>query len=397
VKNALVLSSSRLTTLLALGALSLTALACGTKSDEGLGTGGRGAGTTGGSTGTGGSAGSGGGTGGGGAGGAGATGGSAGKGGGPAGSGGASGGSGGAAGSGGATGGSSGAGGTDGGIAGRGGNAGTAGGAVMDAGRDGTNDGGVRDVNTADNRVVDAVTGDGPSSTRFSFFVTSLAGLRALSGNQNGFGGDLRFGKPTGLEGADEICRQLAERSMPGNGKEWRAFLSVAMGPAGTPVNAIDRIGPGPWYDRLGRLLAMSKANVGSGALRPTGADPAILNDLPNEDGVPNHNPDGMVVDNHHFMTGSTATGTLYTSGATATCQDWTTTVGTAGKPRCGFSWPRTIGSTQPNGAHWISGIDEAGCAAQISINGTGGAPPGSIGVGSGGGYGGIYCFALTP
>ena len=376
-----------------LAAISLAGLGCGPESADSTtrGTGGGGTsatgGTGGGSSGSGGAAATGGGKGGsgGGAGTGGATGGSAGK-----------GGTGGAAGTGGASGGSSGTAGTGGGKAGSGGGAGTGGGTVMDAGPDSSIDGGVRDVNTSDNRIVDTVTGDA-SSTRFSFFVTSLAGLRALSGNQNGFGGDLRFGKPTGLEGADEICRQLAERSMPGNGKEWRAFLSVAMGPGGTPVNAIDRIGPGPWYDRRGRLLAMSKADVGSGALRPTGADPAIINDLPNEDGVPNHNPDGMVVDNHHFMTGSTATGTLYTSGAIATCQDWTTTVGTAGKPRCGFSWPRSIGGTQPNGTHWISGIDEAGCAAMISINGTGGAPPGSTGVGSGGGYGGIYCFALTP
>jgi hypothetical protein len=232
---------------------------------------------------------------------------------------------------------------------------------------------------------------------RFSFFVTSLVVMRALSNNMNGFGGDLRFGKPTGLEGADEICRQAAERSMPGNGKTWRAFLSATVGPGGGPVNAIDRIGPGPWYDRRGRLLAMTKANLATGALRPTGADPVIINDLPNEDGVPNHNPDGTVVDNHHMMPGSTATGTLYTNGLTGTCQDWTTTVGTAGTPRCGFAWPRTVGSTQANGAHWISGIDEAGCAPEVFITGTGGAPPGATGVGSGGGYGGIYCFALTP
>jgi hypothetical protein len=269
---------------------------------------------------------------------------------------------------------------------GAGGNGGTGG--VLDASGPSKGDGASSDT---------GVTGDIGSGERFSFFVTSLAAMRALSGNQNGFGGDLRFGKPTGLEGADEICRQTAERSMPGNGKTWRAFLSVAVGPSGGPVNAIDRIGAGPWYDRRGRLLAMNKAAVGSGALRPMGADAAIVNDLPNEDGVPNHTPDGTTVDNHHFMTGSTATGTLHTTGATATCQDWTTTVGTAGRPRCGFSWPRSAGSTQANGAHWISGIDEAGCAAQILITGSGGAPPGSTGVGSGGGYGGIYCFALTP
>jgi hypothetical protein len=309
----------------------------------------------------------------------------------------------GAGGNGGSAGGASGAGA---GTAGRGGNgggaAGSGGGAIADASTP-PSDGAIADARVdLDSRGPEAGTGDAPSgdgspSNRFSFFVTSLAAMRALSGNANGFGGDLRFGKPTGLEGADEICLQIAERSMPGNGKTWRAFLSVAAGPGGAPVNAIDRIGPGPWYDRRGRLFAQTKADVGSGALRPRGADPAIINDLPNEDGVPNHNPDGTVVDNHHFMTGSTATGTLHTTGATATCQDWTTAVGSQGRPRCGFSWPRSVGGTQPNGTHWISGIDEAGCSAAISINGTGGAPPGSTGVGSGGGYGGIYCFALTP
>ena len=39
----------------------------------------------------------------------------------------------------------------------------------------------------------------------FSFFVTSLAALQSLSGNPEGFGGDLRFGQPDGLSGADEI------------------------------------------------------------------------------------------------------------------------------------------------------------------------------------------------
>src|SRR5262245_40454637 len=73
-------------------------------------------------------------------------------------------------------------------------------------------------------------TGDGGAdasadATRFSFFVTSLAAMQRLSGSQAGFGGDLRFGKADGLSGADEICRQIAEGSMPGAGaKGWRAF-----------------------------------------------------------------------------------------------------------------------------------------------------------------------------
>ena len=236
------------------------------------------------------------------------------------------------------------------------------GGSVVDAGGDRASDGG----GTAD------------SGTRFSFFVTSLVAMRALSGSQNGFGGDLRFGQATGLAGADEICRQTAERSLPGNGKNWRAFLSTVSG----AVNAIDRIGDGPWYDRNGLLVAMTKADLAM--TRPTGADPFIINDLPNENGVPNHNPDGTgMVDHHDILTGSTPTGTLHASGVTGTCQDWTS-VG-AGAPVAGHSWPASSGMS------WISSHTVPSCAAGV-LGGTSGQHVGSLG-----GYGGIYCFALTP
>ena len=140
---------------------------------------------------------------------------------------------------------------------------------------------------------------------RFSFFVTSYAAMQRLSKSMSGFGGDLRYGQADGLSGADKICTEIAESSMPGSGgKGWRAFLSVTKGPAGTPIHAIDRIGNGPWYDRRGRLLAMAKADLLYD--RPMGADPAIADDFPNEDGVPNHAPDGMEqVDNHDMLTGT--------------------------------------------------------------------------------------------
>ena len=93
---------------------------------------------------------------------------------------------------------------------------------------------------------------------KFSFFVTSIEAMRKLSGNQNGFGGDLRYGQADGLAGADKICTEIAESSMAGSSaKVWRAFLSTTTG-----VNAVDRVGSGPWYDRLGRLVADSKANL---------------------------------------------------------------------------------------------------------------------------------------
>jgi hypothetical protein len=281
-----------------------------------------------------------------------------------------------------------------------------------------------------------ALDASADGAPRFSFFVTSLAALQSLSGNPEGFGGDLRFGQPDGLSGADEICRQISLRSMPRNTKAWRAFLSVTQGPSGEPVHAIDRIGEGPWYDRLGRVVAMNTEDLVQ--TRPRGADPAIINDLPNEDGVPNQNPDGTGnVDNHHMLTGTNTGGRLYSSDWSSTCHDWTSSIGTDGRPHCGRSWPTgagggpggmirdggTIiirrdgavlldGGFRPDGgmrppwsdggrpgdpASWMSALDASGCAAGVNLIQTGPPNPSERTVGSGGGYGGFYCFALTP
>jgi hypothetical protein len=233
-----------------------------------------------------------------------------------------------------------------------------------------------------------------PELEHFSFFVTSLGAMRRLSKSDDGFGGDLRFGKATGLEGADEICRQIAEDAMPGAGaKGWRAFLSTAAGGAnGGPVHAKDRVGDGPWYDRLGRLVAANKEDLLQE--RPRGADPAIIDDLPNEHGIPNHR-DGAegctneCPDNHQILTGTNEQGMLHSSDTGSTCEDWTSSE-PEGMPWCGHSWPREV-----SGINWMSSAADGGCAPCVSIVEMGGvrAPC----VGSAGGYGGIYCFALMP
>lgn len=235
--------------------------------------------------------------------------------------------------------------------------------------------------------------GEGGTS-RFSFFVTSLEGLRRLSGSQNGFGGDLRFGKADGISGADEICRQLADASFSGAGcKTWHAFLSATADANGNPVHAIDRVGNGPWYDRTDRLVAMTKDDL----LQPwpRGADPAIIYDLPNEFGVPNHNPDGTGnVDNHNTLTGTGADGKVIGTDWALTCHDWTTKVGTGGTPRIGFTW-RGGAATFPGNAWYTGTINEAGCADYINL--TDSSDITKRGVGSLGGYGGFYCLAVAP
>jgi len=220
---------------------------------------------------------------------------------------------------------------------------------------------------------------------KFSFFVTSIEAMRKLSGNQNGFGGDLRYGQADGLAGADKICTEIAESSMAGSSaKVWRAFLSTTTG-----VNAADRVGNGPWYDRIGRLVADSKANLIQ--TRPK-ADAAIANDLPNENGTPNH----QNVDNHDVLTGSTTAGQIGSATQASTCNDWTSTSSSGFKPIIGHSWPRSGGGGGTDSAsNWINAHTAAGCAPSVNLSTSMGV--GTGGVGDGGGYGAIYCFALSP
>jgi len=311
----------------------------------------------------------------------------------------------------------------------------------------------------------------------FSFFVTSYAALQKIAGNTNGLGGDLRHGETgagAGLRGADKICAEIAESSLAGAGtKTWRAFLSATADASGKQVNAIERIGSGPWYDRIGRLFANNLNELYYD--RPQNAAAEIKNDFPNESGTTNQNPDKTGdVDNHDMLTGSNAQGQLYS--ATATCKDWTVADGAPsnGRPRVGHSWPTggqlgcsdsssggdaamgggvpwtdggmpwidggmpwidggipwidggipsmgggipwidggippmgggipwidggdpSMGGGDGSMCHWISSLDESGCAPGVNLVQNGG-PGNDSTVGSGGGYGGFYCFALTP
>jgi len=249
--------------------------------------------------------------------------------------------------------------------------------------------------------------GTAPVATeKFSFFVTSLQGMRDLSKSENGFGGDLRYNQPTGLQGADKICTDLAEQSMPGAGaKGWHAFLSAAKsGENGGPVHAKDRIGKGPWYDRTGRLVAMTLQDLLQE--RPKGADPAIIDDLPNERGEPNHTDTVPEMDdNHDVVTATNAQGMW--DGRT-TCEDWTSTetvmsmpqqgmmmMGPWGNipmdgPGLGHSWPSEF-----SGVSWMTAHRAPGCGASVALVQTGAGM--GTGIGNAGGYGGIYCFAMLP
>ncbi|HET7544444.1 MAG TPA: hypothetical protein VFK05_31450 [Polyangiaceae bacterium] len=299
-------------------------------------------------------------------------------------------------------------------------------GASSAAGSESTGASGAGGANSAAAGSSGSAAGSGSVATteKFSFFVTSWAGLQRLAkdfglpnNGVDGFGGDLRYGETgpgAGLRGADKICATLAEASMPGAGaKGWRAFLSASDDGTGKPVNAIDRVGTGPWYDRLGRLFGNTVTDIAQ--QRPANADATIKNDFPNENGVPNHQPDPNVaaVDNHDMLTGSDETGKLL--DATSNCLNWTSAMGDTakeGKPRVGHSWPRSMGGGGfgggfgggmggPSGIgdmnNWMSALTESGCKAGANLVEQGGPMANAVTVGSGGGYGGFYCFALKP
>lgn len=223
----------------------------------------------------------------------------------------------------------------------------------------------------------------------FSFFVTSYQHILELSGSENGFGGDLRYkGAATGLEGADAICQEIARRVCFGH-RTWRAYLSTSS------VNAKDRIGTGPWYDYSGALIANDVAGLLSGD-RPAGGsmDTGTYDELGIfHDGNTDVNNDGLADDDHDTMTATLADGTY----AGFSCDDWTSVTATdeltigpmfSGGVVMGHSWPAL------SGRGWAHAHGGHQCAAGVNLIQDG--PGDSKTVGGGGGYGGIYCFALS-
>jgi len=87
-------------------------------------------------------------------------------------------------------------------------------------------------------------TDAGASDAAMSFFVTSA-----------GPGDGANLG---GLAGADVHCSNLAEAAGTADG-EWRAYLSTT---GADGVNAIDRIGSGPWINANGVTVATSTENL---------------------------------------------------------------------------------------------------------------------------------------
>lgn len=139
--------------------------------------------------------------------------------------------------------------------------------------------------------------------TSMSFFITSV---------NPGKGGDLG-----GIKGADAYCAKLAE-SVGVNGKTWRAYLSSYFTDDAPYVDAIDRIGDGPWYNAKGVLIAKDIAEL-------HGQNNLNKETALNEKGetVSGRGDDTNV---HDILTGSTDGGRLSELNRTedTTCNNWT-------------------------------------------------------------------------
>jgi hypothetical protein len=119
-----------------------------------------------------------------------------------------------------------------------------------------------------------------------------------------------------GLTGADARCQKLATAVGQG-AKTWRAYLSAAT----PPTNAKDRIGPGPYFNSQGVMVAADKT-----ALHARTGDSAVF--ITEKGGKVNGQWTGSPSPvEHDILTGSQRDGTLLTG---TTCGDWTATTGSS-------------------------------------------------------------------
>jgi hypothetical protein len=124
-----------------------------------------------------------------------------------------------------------------------------------------------------------------------------------------------------GLSAADARCQRLA--AAVGHGaKMWRAYLSV-QSPA---TNARDRIGPGPYFNSQGTMIAADKAALHERA----GDAAAFLTELGGR--VNGQWTNSPTPNQHDVLTGTTRAGML---AAGLTCGDW---MGTTGESQVGHS-----------------------------------------------------------
>lgn len=201
------------------------------------------------------------------------------------------------------------------------------------------------------------VGGDaGAQQSDMTFFVTSSG---------SGKGADLG-----GIEGADRLCQTLAEAAGAGT-KTWRAYLSTQVSGGAAAVNARDRIGPGPWQNAKGVVIAKDVVELhGSNNVTKQTA-------LTEKGDVVNGRGDNP--NTHDILTGSQPDGTAFSGSADQTCGNYTKS-GSDGAVMLGHSDRTGLDETPPAKSWNSSHLSRGGCS-QDALRSTGGA-------------GLLYCFA---
>jgi hypothetical protein len=176
-----------------------------------------------------------------------------------------------------------------------------------------------------------------------------------------------------GIAGADKICQDLAAGAGAGN-HTWHAYLSVAQAGNEPAMNARGRIGPGPWYNAKGVLIASNVADL-------HGDNERDRNSIRKATSLDEHgnmiNGFGDMPNEHDMMTGSDSEG-RWLSGIDATCNNWTSD-GADHKAMLGHSdrnGPGAVNSSW-NSSHMSRDCTKAGLIAT-------------------GGAGHFYCFAIN-
>ena len=191
-----------------------------------------------------------------------------------------------------------------------------------------------------------------------TFFVTSVG---------SGKGADLG-----GLTGADQHCQNLAAAAGAGN-RTWRAYLGTASTATTPGVNAIDRIGRGPWQNAQGVVIATDIENL-------HGRNNITKQTNLTEKGTV-VNGRGDTPNTHDVLTGSQRNGLAYSAGTDLTCGNWTKS-GAEGAVQMGHSDRQ--GLTDDDVAKsWNSSHGSRGGCSQPALVSTGGA-------------GLFYCFAVN-
>ncbi len=213
----------------------------------------------------------------------------------------------------------------------------------------------IRSVVAASALMLAAGSTAGAQQSAMSFFLTSA-----------GPGDGAKLG---GLAGADRHCQQLAAAA-GSTGKTWHAYLSQSASGGMTAINARERIGPGPWRNANGVVVASSVSDLHSDnnklgkehSLTEKGALVNGRGDTPNT---------------HDILTGAQLDGSVASDTTDTTCKNWTSNG--EGAASVGHH-DRQGGGANPTS--WNNAHPSRGCS-QENLRASGGA-------------GLFYCFAIN-